>query len=264
MNGGGRSLETFTLTRKEMAQMLLAMKGAADRSPLMILQEAWKKNHLTQMKHGSSLTAFLSTHLPPVMEKMIKHESMEGFSLQEIVSLGNQIEYTNISITSMQNWVKRDFKDYLGSPKLGKKYSVDQAALLFIIDDMKHCLDFEAIRKLLHVVLRKPEEDSDDLLGPAELYAAYSRLFEELDANNDQVMDVQGHGFGKRNYDALTETTIRHKADQYACSLEGLNAEQKEAVRNVLFIAMVSVQTAYFHSLARRYMNATLFLHGLS
>ncbi len=66
-------METFTLTRKEMAIILLSLKGRATRSPLTVLQEAWKKNHQADMEHGTSLSAFLSTHLPPVLEKMIKH-----------------------------------------------------------------------------------------------------------------------------------------------------------------------------------------------
>ncbi|TDF97595.1 DUF1836 domain-containing protein [Paenibacillus piri] len=256
-------METFTLTRKDMAIMLLSMKGRATRAPLTVLQEAWKKNHSAGMEYGTSLSAFLSTHLPPILEKMIKSNHVEGFSLQDIVSLGNQIEYTNVSITSMQNWVKRDFKEFLGAPKIGKKYSVDQAAMLFIIDDLKNCLDFESLRKLFEIAFQQPDDESDDLLGPVDLYAAYSMLFEEMDANNDQLLDVQGHGAGKHNYDALTESTIRQKADQYVHHLNHLNPQQKKAVRNLLFIAMVSVQTAYFHSLARRYMNATLFLHSL-
>ncbi|MDF2961162.1 MAG: hypothetical protein K0S39_2897 [Paenibacillus sp.] len=256
-------METFTLTRKEMAIMLLSMKGRATRSPLTVLQEAWKKNHQSEVEQGTPLSAFLSTHLPPVLEKMIKCDRVEGFSLLDIVSLGNQIEYTNVSVTSMQNWVKRDFKDFLGSPKEGKKYSIDQAAMLFIIDDLKHCLDFESIRKLFQITFQQPDDETDDLLEPVDLYAAYSSLFEEMDANNDQLLDVQGHGAGKRNYDALTESTIRHKADQYVYNLVHLNPQQKEAVRNMLFISMVSVQTAYFHSLARRYLNGTLFLRSL-
>lgn len=262
-------METFTLTRKEMAIMLLSMKGRATKTPLTILQEAWKKKHYAEVEQGTPLSAFLTTHLPPVLEKMIKSDRLGGFSLLDIVSLGNQIEYTNVSITSMQNWVKRDFKDFLGSPKEGKKYSIDQAAMLFIIDDLKNCLDFESIRKLFQITFQQPDDESDDLLRPTELYVAYSSLFEEMDANNDQLLDVQGqgqgngNGTGKPNHDALTESTIRHKADQFVCTLGHLNAQQKEVLRNLLFIAMVSVQTAYFHSLARRYLNGTLFLHSL-
>ncbi|PZE20607.1 DUF1836 domain-containing protein [Paenibacillus xerothermodurans] len=257
-------METFTLTRREMAVILLSMQGKVSTTPLSILQEAWKKNHQADVAHGHSLTAFLSTELTPVLEKMMKHDRVEGFSLQEIVSLGNQIEYTHMSITSMQNWVKRDFKEFLGSPKVGKKYSIDQAAMLFIIDDLKNCLDFESIRKLFEIVFRNPDTESDDLLTPVELYAAYSRLFEEMDANHDQIMDVRGHGTANRSYDTLTELAIRQKAEEYTHGLTHLTPQQQEAVRNMLFIAMVSVRNAYFHALARRYLHAALFLHTLN
>lgn len=257
-------METFTLTRKEMATMLLALQGRCPHKPLSVLQEAWMKNHRSDVQKGTPLSAFLSTQLPAVFEKMMKQEQLPGFSLQEIVSLANQIEYTHCSITSVQNWVKRDFKDFFGSPKAGKKYSLDQCALIFIIEDLKNNLDFESIRKLFQIIFRQPDNDADDLINPVDLYYAYSISFEELDANNDQLMDVEGHESGRRNHDILTETTIRRKADVYAGSLPGLDVHQREAVRNMLFIAMVSVQTAYFHSLARRYFNAALFLQHLA
>lgn len=46
----------------------------------------------------------------------------------------------------MQNWVKRDIKrnDWLSSKR--EKYSIEQAALLFIVEDLKTALDFESIR----------------------------------------------------------------------------------------------------------------------
>ena len=40
----------------------------------------------------------------------------------------------------MQNWVKRDIKEMIGSPQKGKKYSIEQAALLFIVEDLKQHL----------------------------------------------------------------------------------------------------------------------------
>ena len=39
----------------------------------------------------------------------------------------------------MQNWVKRDIKEMIGSPQK-KKYSIEQAALLFIVEDLKQHL----------------------------------------------------------------------------------------------------------------------------
>ena len=84
----------------------------------------------------------------------------------------------------MQNWVKRDIKrnDWLSSK--GKKYSIEQAALLFIVEDLKTALDFESIRKLLRLIVNDPADRSDDLINPVHLYVAYSSLFEELNQGN--------------------------------------------------------------------------------
>ncbi|MFF2483566.1 DUF1836 domain-containing protein [Paenibacillus sp. NPDC058071] len=252
-------MESFTLTRKEMAQLLLALHGSNDEKPLVVLQRAWKKAHRDACEAGSTLPAFLSTSLPPVLEKLIKGNVVKGFSLQEISALGQLIEYSHMSITSMQNWVKRDFKAYF-CPKVGKKYSLNQAALLFVIDDLKSNLDFDSIRKLFDIVFNRPEDDCDDLIGPLELYATYSAMFEELDANNDQLLDTVGHVKGVRNQDALTENAVRESAAKFAERVPYLADGQAEALRNVLMIAAISIQTSYFHSLARRYCNATLFL----
>ncbi|MBD0380160.1 DUF1836 domain-containing protein [Paenibacillus sedimenti] len=258
-------METFYLTRKQMGALLLSLRGITDKTPLATLQEAWVKSHKTDIEHGKSLGAFISTSLPPVFEKIIKmKQTNQGFSLTDIVSLGSQIEYTHFSITSVQNWVKRDFKDLIGPPRIGKKYSIDQTAILFIIDDLKATLDFESIRKLLTLVFNDPQDVADDWISPLKLYKAYSSIFEELDQNNDQVLDLSGHDSGIRNHDHMLENLIKQRVDEYAGTLEGLNDEQKEAVSNTIFIAMVSVQTSYFQSLAKRFLNATLFLQRLS
>ncbi|GAA3406403.1 DUF1836 domain-containing protein [Paenibacillus hodogayensis] len=258
-------METFYLTRKQMAGLLMSLKGLTGKSPVAVLQEAWAKSHKTDMEHGKTLGAFVSTSLPPIFEKIIKmKQTGEGFSLTDIVALGNQIEYSQYSVTSMQNWVKRDFKELIGSPRNGKKYSIDQTAVLFIIDDLKATLDFESIRKLLTLVFNNAHDDSDDLIGPLQLYSAYSTLFEELDENNDQVLDLSGHETGRRNHDHMLEHMLKEISGQFANTLQALNRDQKEAVGNTVFVAMVSVQTSYFQSLARRYLNATLFLHNLN
>ncbi|MBU5442967.1 DUF1836 domain-containing protein [Paenibacillus sp. MSJ-34] len=257
-------MEQFLLTRKQMSSLLLSLKGLSDRTPLAILQEAWASSHKTDIELGTSLGAFMATTLPPIFAKIIKsNQREEGFSLNDIVSLGNQIEYTNFSVTSAQNWVKRDIKDVLGSPKVGKKYSVDQAAVLFIVEDLKSTLDFDSIRKLLTYVFLHPDDETDDLINPLQLYSAYSSIFEELDANNDQVLDVSGHESGRKNHDHMMENLIKQRASEYAGSLHGLRPEQREAVRNILVVAMVSVQASYFQTLAKRFFHATVFLQNL-
>ncbi|MCI3921169.1 DUF1836 domain-containing protein [Paenibacillus sp. TRM 82003] len=255
-------MEHFTLTRREAAGLLLSIQGKYKKSPLEVLQDAWLRTR-PPSDRGAAVAAFLDTSLPSICEKMMK-KRLTGLSLNEIVMLGNQIEYSSLSLASVQNWVKRDFKEFFGAPREGKKYSIEQAAMLLIIEDLKSNLDFESIRKLFQIVFRSPEDETDDLIVPVELYYAYSSLFEEMDENNDQLLDVRGHDKSLRNQDALIEQMIRMKTDAYVSQLERLGASEKEAVRNALIVALISVQTSYFNSLARRYVNATLFLQNLT
>lgn len=253
-------MEAFHLTRKEMASLLIALDGRSGLTPLQVLQEAWRKTRRNDPKAGQDAFPPATTELPPILERIIRGTEAKGFSLQEIADLGKLIEYSHLSITAMQNWVKRDFKAYFDSPRLGRKYSLNQAAIIFIIDDLKSNLDFVSIEKLFKIVFLDESNETDDLISPIELYAVYSAMFEELDANNDQMMDTTGHAKGSRNQDALTENAIRAVAEKYAEKLPPMSGKQKEALRSILFIAVISVQTAYFHSLARRYLNAVLFL----
>ncbi|WP_410511379.1 DUF1836 domain-containing protein [Paenibacillus sp. BR2-3] len=236
-------MESFRLTRIEMSCLLLSLAGNSDRKPLHILQDSWTKFHQEEIQKGTSLPAFLSTDIPPILQKIIKGRSVKGLSIGEIASLGRLIEYSTFSVTAIQNWVKRDFKEYLGSPREGKKYSVNQAVLLFMIDDLKAALDFESIRQLFRLLFLKPERDDDDLIEPAQLYNAYAGLFEEIkkDPKLDPCLSKES-----------TEGIMKR--------LTHLTRTQREAVRNTILIAAISVQTCYFQSLARQYFNAALFL----
>ncbi|RXT03874.1 DUF1836 domain-containing protein [Ammoniphilus sp. CFH 90114] len=249
-------MEMLQLTRKEMSELLICLKGDSNDTPLSILQRVWLNTHQRDIEKGKTFSAFISTALPPILEKLIKLNKKDiGFSLNEIVALGNQIEYTHFSSGAVQNWVKRDIKDWIGTPQIGKKYAIEQAAMLFMVEDLKANLDFESIRKLFTLIFNNPNDYNDDLIDPISLYAAYSSIFEELDKNNDQVLDMQG----ANTLDAL----IRKNATAYVEQMSGLNAEQKEAVSNTIVIATLSVQTSYFQNLAKRYLNATLFLSHL-
>jgi hypothetical protein len=258
---GGANLETFQLTRKEMADLLLSLKGWYSKKPLSILQEAWRKTHKVEIENGKSTNALITTALAPIFEKVIKVEERDiGFSLNEIAALGNQIENTNFSITALQNWVKRDIKEMVGSPQKGKKYSIEQAALLFIVEDLKTALDFESIRKLLKLIVNDPADQSDDLINPVRLYASYSSLFEELNQDDNSG---NRESFSEGKFQAV-EAVIKHKADHLVETFQGLNRDQREAIRNAIVISVLSVHTAYFQMLAKRYLSATLFLQNLT
>ncbi len=255
-------MESFTLTRHEMARLLLAIEGGNIQEPLQVLQSVWTRSHHSDVDQGMALPAFLSTMLPPIIEKLIKGNERKGFSLQEIAELGGLIECSNLSVTSMQNWVKRDFKAYFNCPKAGKKYSFNQTALLFIIDDLKYTLDFISIRKLFEIVFQKPEDEADDLVGPLALYASYTSMFEELENKGEQLLDRIEHLKGTVRKKKWMEDMVRSRASEIVARFTGLNDNQQEAIRNILLVAVVSIRSAYIQAFAKQYCNATLFLNA--
>lgn len=253
-------MEAITLSRIEMSELLLSLNGVSERKPLHILQKAWTKFHREEVQKGITLPAFLSTEIPPLLQKIINGGSVKGLSLGEIATLGHLIEYSTLSATAMQNWVKRDFKEYLGSPREGKKYSVNQAALLFMIDDLKAALDFESIRQLFRLLFLAPERDDDDLVEPAQLYYGYAELFEEI--KSSPVLQVQGIAdrSTQQEYSTKADRVLKASLESMMQRLSHLSRSQRDTVRNMLMIAAISVQTSYFQALARQYCNAALFL----
>ncbi|MRN54428.1 DUF1836 domain-containing protein [Paenibacillus monticola] len=253
-------MEAFTLSRIEMSCLMHSLAGVSDQKPLHILKEAWTKFHHEEIQKGMSLPAFLSTDVPPILQKIIKGGCAKGLSLGDIATLGHLIEYSTLSVTAMQNWVKRDFKEYLGSPMEGKKYSVNQAALLFMIDDLKAALDFESIRQLFRMLFLKPDRDDDDLIEPAQLYYAYASLFEEIKRDPSQQVQGLDERSLHQKYSVKEDSLLRASSRKIMMRLTHLTRTQREAVHNMLLIAAISVQTCYFQALARQYFNAALFL----
>ena len=55
-------METFHLTRNEMATLLLSLRGWNTKKPLGILQEAWAKSHKKILKADKALLLLLLPH----------------------------------------------------------------------------------------------------------------------------------------------------------------------------------------------------------
>jgi hypothetical protein len=252
-------LETFQLSRKKMAELLISLKSEVEDQPLAILKEVWLQNHRQEVANGKSVTAFIETEMPPIFEKIINIKKRPvGFSINEIVSLGNQIEFTNLSSTAVQNWVKRDVKELIGSPQLGKKYSVDQAAILLIVEDLKASLDFESIRKILTLVFNNPDDRTDDIINPIDFYGAYSAIFDKI---HHYVFD-DNYPFGKQPLNTQIEQFIKDESFHAIQSFHYLNDEQTVIVLNILVISSLTVQSTYYQALTRKHATAALFLHG--
>ncbi|WP_379134311.1 DUF1836 domain-containing protein [Paenibacillus sp. sgz500958] len=238
-------MENFILNRIQVSELLLSMSGVSEIRPVRLLQTIYSKDLSEATQEGVRSRMVIPESLPPILHKIIKGRRIKGLSLAEITSLGQMIEYSTLTASTMQNWVKRDFKEYLGSPREGKKYSINQAALLFLIEDLRNALDFESIRKLFRILFLKPELDDDDLIEPAQLLRVYAGLFEKLKKNPDLIHK---------------ESEWMEEAGRSLDQLTTLTRKQKEVVQNTLLIAALSVQTCYVQSLARQYFNNLIFL----
>jgi hypothetical protein len=246
---GDPAMEAFTLSRKNVADLLLSLKGQTDSTPLEVLQDSWSTTHKKEKN------PFISSGFPSIFEKILKSKKIEfGFSLNEIVSLANQIEYTTLSSSAVQNWVKRDIKELVGSPLLGKKYTVEQAATLLIVKDLKASLDFESIRKILTLVFNNPEDRSDDIIDPIDLYSAYSSVFDKV--HHQPVPQVKSAG----SMNDWMDQFIKDECDAILPSFKNLNEENLNIVLNVLLVTALTVQAAYYQSATKRYAHAALFL----
>lgn len=250
-------MEAFKLTRKNMADLLLSLSDSSELTPLMVLQDAWTSVHKNETKQAATLNAYISNEMPSIFEKLFRVENEEiGFSINEIVSLGNQIEFTNLSPSAVQNWVKRDIKELIGTPQLGRKYTIDQAAILFIVEDLKAALDFESIRKILMLVFNNPEDRTDDMINPVLLYSAYSAVFDKIHHHTASALEESKKG----SLNNFINQVIKEECQLLMPSFKGLSPKNQEIVLNVLIASALTVQSAYYQSLARSYVGTALFL----
>ncbi|MGD6804568.1 DUF1836 domain-containing protein [Rossellomorea vietnamensis] len=251
-------MEAFKLSRKNMADLLLSLNSPTEPSPLTVLQETWSSSHEDKIKNGKTLNAFLSTEMPAIFEKCIKAENEEiGFSINEIVSLGNQIEFTNFSPSAVQNWVKREVKELIGTPQIGRKYTVDQAAILFIVEDLKAALDFESIRNVLALIFNNPEDRTDDMVNPVDLYSAYASVFDKIHRHSAPSLQEAS------SLNGCVAALIKEECQTFLPVFKGADQENLHIVLNVLISSTLTVQAAYYQLLARKYAGAALFLKGM-
>ncbi|MGM0843390.1 MAG: DUF1836 domain-containing protein [Bacillota bacterium] len=240
-------MEAFKLSRKNMADLLSSLNCVTEQSPLRVLQDAWT----------TSYEGKLTNEMPTIFEKFIKSENEDMcFSINEIVSLGNQIEFTNLSPSAVQNWVKRDVKELIGPPQIGRKYTVDQAAILFIVEDLKAALDFESIRKVLTLIFNKPEDRTDDMVNPVDLYSAYASVFDKIHHHTSPSFN------GTASVNGSVYTFIQEECKTSMLGFTRVGKENQEIVLKVLIASALSVQAGYYQSLVSDYAGAAL-LNGL-
>ncbi len=221
-------------SRKQMAQLLASLREDGIKPIRPILDE------IRDAADGGGTD-------PEIIQKLMKRINRPevGLSLNEIVTLGNLLEFTKLSHGAVQNWVKRDVRELVGSPLLGKKYTVEQAATLFIVEDLKHSLDFESIRSILQLVFNNPEDRSDDIIDPVDLFFAYSSLFERM---QEAFKDGTDQGLG---LNGTTREWIETEAAAFTGKYESISKSEQQAISTVITICLFSVQSAWFQYQAK-------------
>ncbi|MCA1031255.1 DUF1836 domain-containing protein [Bacillus timonensis] len=237
-------METFQLTRRILSELLLSLRDCTGPTPHSILQTEWKNRLYSTSQLDTSQTILL----PKIFEKLMKMKTEKiGLSINDIAGIGNQVEFSMVTSTAIQNWVKRDIKELIGAPTLGKKYSIDQATILFIVEDLKVILDFDSIRKLLTMIFNNPEDRSDDIIDPLIFYHGYADIFEKL-----------------RNK-GLTEGKIDEEIEsasyQFVESIDGISSFHKDMIKNVLTLALFSVYSSFIQAKAKKQLHSTLLLY---
>lgn len=168
-----------------------------------------------------------------------KADGEMGLTMTDIVWLGNQLETAVYSGPALKNWVKREIKEYIGHPQVGRKYSIEQAALLFIVKDLKVLLDFEEIRKVLKSIFNNPKDRTDDIISPVLFYKTYACLYENLIAQTE----------------ILSEEHIKEEIDAYLEKEALYTQMEKSKISSSLLVAVLAVRTRYLKSLAKQYVN---------
>lgn len=229
---------TIQLTRLQMSKLLYSLKGDSNHSPYSIIEKA------------INIASKPQYDVPNFIIKLNKKRSNVelGLSTNEIVSLANLCELTALKSTSIQNWVKRDVKELIGSPELGKKYSIDQAAMLLIVKDLKQSFEFEKIRKVLTVVFNTLSDRSDDLISPIAFYELYAKILSSLDVLPSLII----------GNDQTLKHFITKKIDALPKPLPELSIKQWETIKNVLVIAVLSVLSSHMQTLAQFHLSEHL------
>jgi hypothetical protein len=209
-------MKTLQLRRSDMGRLLLSLKGESEQSPLDLLEEIG----VPLKESMSALPDFIRNHKP----------FPRGLSTNEIVSLAKLCELTSLKSTSIQNWIKRDIKELIGAPELGKKYSIEQAAILLIVRDLKSVFDFDTIRQLLMTLFNTLTDRSDDLISPLAYYKAYGEILE-----NAESITL----FSLLDYEV--ENKIIKEIDASRDSFEEISCDSWLKVKNILTVTILSV-----------------------
>ncbi|MFJ5963669.1 DUF1836 domain-containing protein [Bacillus sp. NPDC093026] len=226
----------FKLTRIDMTRLLYSLKGEGDLTPLQLLNSTVKNDQQHE---------YDELKVPSFFQKLErrKQKSEHGLSTNEIVELGNLCELTSLKSTAIQNWIKRDIKDMIGHPELGKKYSIDQVVLLLIVRDLKSVFDFDTIRMILSALFNTITDRSDDIISPMRFYEAYAHVL-------DFIYHHTNFPIKETNLRAITEEQTDKLHEQFS----ELTKNQWNLIKGIISSTVFSVFTSHLQSTAQEMM----------
>lgn len=225
-------MTTAKLTRLEMAELLLSLKGKADVPPLPLFIK-------------SMLSRKPASEPPDFIKRFSSRDLPYGLSTNEIVELGNLCDVETLSSTSLQNWIKRDIRELIGPPQQGKKYSIDQAAILLTVKDLKIVYDFGTIRYLLTALFNTITDRSDDVISPVTYYHLYA-----------QVLDA----IRKDSSFSPSEFSEQHILHVINCLKKenDLPDETWNHIEDILVLTILAAAAFHFHQRARFFLDQHL------
>lgn len=151
------------------------------------------------------------------------------------ITLSQVSVMTGVEPAAIQNWVKRKF---VSSP-LKRMYSQNQFARICIINMLRESLQLDRIIQLMQYINGRLYDESDDLIGDAELYHRYTDMLASLSSSD------------------IDDSTISSAAEFVSKSY----VEPTEGARQRLKTVLTVFAYAHFAAVARR--KAELMLNGL-
>ena len=114
------------------------------------------------------------------IEKGVSRQMFDGIFAAGGITLSQVSVMTGVEPAAIQNWVKRKFAS---SPQK-RMYSKNQFARICIINMLRESLQLERIIELLQYINGALDDESDDMIGDAELYHRYVDMLSDSDLQN--------------------------------------------------------------------------------
>ncbi|EFV72834.1 hypothetical protein HMPREF1012_01552 [Bacillus sp. BT1B_CT2] len=238
-------MKPFKLTRLEMAKLMYALKGQLDVSPLAILLRSADLAP-DEPEDNLDIPEFIARY------ERKKQKTEHGLSTNEIVELGNLCELTSLKSTAIQNWIKRDIKDLMGHPELGKKYSIDQAVILLIVRDLKSVYDFETIRPILTTIFNTITDRSDDVVSPLRFYEGYARVL-------DHVYQIKDYTLNK----SALEKIVIEQTGQLRDFYKDLADPEWNKARDITAVTVLSVIASHIQATAHSMIDSVFLKYEM-